>query len=88
MIAVAFDFAGGRIDVAGTFLVGFLLLTMACVVVPLFFNQSADPSLYVDEHWGNGAIDDDEWGLDVAAARRSTQVRLRALAVASRRDPD
>jgi hypothetical protein len=61
MVAVAFDFAGGRVDVAGTFLIGFLLLTMACVVVPLFFNQSADPSLYVDEHWGNGAIDDDEW---------------------------
>ena len=88
MVAVAFDFAGGRVDVAGTFLVGFLLLTLLCVVVPLLFNQSADPSLYVDEHWGNGSIDDDDWGMDVAAARRATQVRLRALAVASTRDLD
>jgi hypothetical protein len=81
MLAVAVDFAGSGVDVSATFLAEFFGFCVLLVAVALYFNLSVNHTgSYVDEHWGDGSIDDDDWGLALADARRSTSRALKELA--------
>jgi hypothetical protein len=75
------DFAGSQADVSVTFLVAFAGGIFLMVVLALYFNLSRNHhEWYVDEHWGDASIDDDEWGLAVAEARRAAKRKLADLA--------
>jgi hypothetical protein len=81
VVAVAFDFAGGRVDVAGTWLLFFLFMVLVVPAMTLYFNRSINhDSDWVDERWGDGSIDDDDWGLAVTTARTATNSTLCGLA--------
>ncbi|MCU1451350.1 MAG: hypothetical protein JWP02_3520 [Acidimicrobiales bacterium] len=81
MLAVAVDFAGSGVDVSAAFMVEFFGFCVLLVAMAMFFNRSVNHTgWYVDEHWGDGSIDDDDWGLSIAEARKSTSRALKELA--------
>ena len=55
---------------------GFILFL---VFSGLYFNLRNGHE-YVDEHWGEGDIDDEDWGYSLAAAKAATRRRLAELA--------
>ena len=69
VLAVALEFAGEPVDVSGTWLLGFVGFVLLLVAVPLCFNMTNHGANYIDEYWGDGSIDDDDWGLAIAEAR-------------------
>jgi hypothetical protein len=73
------DFAGSGVDIPAGSLALFFGICVAFVLAALYFNL-ANGHEYVDEHWGDGSIDDDDWGMSLADARRATQRRLAELA--------
>ena len=79
-LGVAMDFGGIGVDVSGWFLAGFFGFCLLLVAIPIYCNRSGTDDDYFDERWGAGSIDDDEWGLSIAAARRRSQRVLRELA--------
>lgn len=81
LLGLVFDFGGTEVSVPGTTLLGFVAFVLVLVALPLYFNRSINhESEYVDDRWGYGSIDDDEWGLVVADARRAVRGRLAELA--------
>jgi hypothetical protein len=80
VVAVVFDFAGGQLEVSIGLLLAFLGLTAFLVVVPFYFNLAVNGRDFIDEHWGDGSIDDDDWGLSIADAKRRVNARLAELA--------
>ena len=61
------------------FLIGFFSFVFFLVFTALYFNLRNGHE-YVDEHWGEGDIDDEEWGYSLAAAKAATRRRLAELA--------
>jgi hypothetical protein len=81
MLAVAVDFGGSGVDVSASFMAAFAGFCLLLVFLAMYFNRSVNHTgWYVDEHWGDGSIDDDDWGLAVADARQSTSRTLKELA--------
>ena len=81
MLAVAVEFAGGGGDVSLTFMLGFFGFCVFLVAMALYFNLTRNHhEYYLDEHWGDASIDDDEWGFALADAKRATQRKLAELA--------
>lgn len=81
VLGLVFDFGGTEVSVSGWFLLGFVAFTLLLVGMAIYFNRSVNhESEYVDERWGYGSIDDDEWGMVVADARRAVRGRLADLA--------
>lgn len=78
-LAVMMDFAGSGVDVPAIQLFAFFGFCLLLVSAGLYFNLKNGHE-YVDEHWGEGDIDDEEWGYSLAEARRTTQRRLAELA--------
>ena len=78
-LALMFDFAGSGVDVPAASLLSFFAICLAIVLGALYFNLG-NGHTYVDEHWGEGDIDDEDWGFSLAEARRATQRRLAELA--------
>ena len=79
-MGVLIDYGGTPAHVSnGTIaFVGFCCLL---VVLAIYFNRSTNhESEYVDERWGYGSINDDDWGLVVAEARLAVRDRLRDMA--------
>ena len=79
-LALLMDFAGSGVEVSAGFLLGFAGLVMLLPLLALYFNLRNHDELFVDEHWGDGSIDDDDWGFALAEARRTTSRKLAALA--------
>jgi hypothetical protein len=80
-LAVQAYFAGGGVDVSGWFVAFFVGFMLLLVGLAFYFNLTPNHrEWYVDEHWGDGSIDDDDWGLAIADARRSTRRALAELA--------
>lgn len=79
VLATTFDFAGSPMNASPLFLIGFLGFMMFLVFAGLYFNLR-NGHTYVDEHWGEGEIDDEEWGYSLAEARAATRRRLAELA--------
>ena len=80
-VAVQLDFAGGGVEVSATFLAAFAGFCFLLVAMALYFNLSGNHhEWYVDEHWGDASIDDDDWGLAIADARRASRRKLSELA--------
>ena len=73
------DFAGSGVDVPAVQLIGFFAFTLFLVFAALYFNLRNGHE-YVDERWGEGDIDDDDWGFSLAEARAATRRRLAELA--------
>jgi len=81
VLAVLIDFAGTDVAVSATFMAAFMGFCLLLVVLALYFNLSGNhDEWYIDEHWGDASIDDDEWGLAIADARRATKRTLAELA--------
>jgi hypothetical protein len=78
-LAVMMDFAGSGVDVPAAQLVLFFAFCLSIVFAALYFNLRNGHE-YVDEHWGEGDIDDEEWGFSLAEARAATRRRLAELA--------
>jgi hypothetical protein len=78
-LALMFDFAGSGVDIPAASLVFFFAICVAIVLCALYFNLSNGHE-FVDEHWGEGDIDDEDWGFSLAEAKRATQRRLAELA--------
>jgi len=78
-LAVAMDFAGSGVDIPAIQLIGFFAFILFLVFAALYFNLRNGHE-YVDEHWGEGDIDDEEWGFSLAEARAATRRRLAELA--------
>jgi hypothetical protein len=80
-LAVLVDFAGTGVDVSASFLAFFAGFCLLLVVLALYFNLSGNhDEWYLDEHWGDASIDDDDWGFSIAEARRATNRKLAELA--------
>ena len=80
-LAMMFDLGGTTVDVPGTTVLAFSAFVLLLVALPLYFNRSVNhESEYVDERWGYGSIDDDEWGMVVAEAKLAVKGRLADLA--------
>jgi len=73
------DFAGSGVDVPASQLIGFFAFILFLVFAALYFNLK-NGHTYVDEHWGEGEIDDDDWGFSLAEAKAKTRRRLAELA--------
>jgi hypothetical protein len=73
------DFAGSGVDVPAGQLILFFAFVLSLVFAALYFNLKNGHD-YVDEHWGEGDIDDDDWGFSLAEAKAKTQRRLAELA--------
>ena len=81
LLAVSFDYAGSTVDVSAALVLEFVGLCILLVAPALYFNRSVNhEGDYIDEHWGDGSIDDDDWGLALADARRATSRQLAELA--------
>jgi hypothetical protein len=81
VLAVTFDFAGSPVEVSGAFLLLFAGLCLLLVLLPSYFNRSVNGEHdYIDQYWGDGSIDDDDWGLAVLEAKRATSRQLAELA--------
>ena len=81
MVAVVFDFAGSQVDIPLSSIVAFAVFTVLLVALPVYFNRSVNhEGDYIDDRWGYGTVDDDEWGLAVADARRVANRYLAHLA--------
>ena len=78
-LAVMMDFAGSGVDVPAIQLFGFFAFILFLVFAALYFNLRNGHE-YVDEHWGEGDIDDEDWGYSLAAAKAATRRRLAELA--------
>jgi hypothetical protein len=79
-VAVVFDFAGGQLEISLASLLAFIGLMAFLLVVPLYFNLAVNHRDFIDEHWGDGSIDDDDWGVSIAEAKRTINRRLAELA--------
>jgi len=79
VVATTFDFAGSPVNASPLYLVGFFAFILFLVFTALYFNLRNGHE-YVDEHWGEGDIDDEEWGYSLAAAKAATRRRLAELA--------
>src|SRR3954447_1039756 len=79
-LALMMDFAGSGVEVSAGFLLSFVGVVMLLPLLALYFNLRNHDELYIDEHWGDGSIDDDEWGLAIGEARRSANRKLAELA--------
>ena len=73
------DFAGSPMNASVLELLGFFAFILFLVFAALYFNLRNGHE-YVDEHWGEGDIDDEEWGYSIAAAKAATRRRLAELA--------
>ena len=73
------DFAGTAVETSAAYLVGFFAFCLFLVLAALYFNLKNGHE-YVDEHWGEGDIDDEEWGYSLAQAKAATRRRLAELA--------
>jgi hypothetical protein len=73
------DFAGSGVDVPASQLILFFAFVLSLVFAALYFNLK-NGHTYVDEHWGEGDIDDEDWGFSLAEAKAKTQRRLAELA--------
>jgi hypothetical protein len=81
VLAVAFEYAGSPVDLPLLWITGFVLFLLLLVAWPVYFNRSVNhEGDYIDERWGYGTVDDDEWGLAVADARRAANRYLVHLA--------
>jgi hypothetical protein len=78
-LAVMIDFAGSGVDVPVSQLVLFFAFCLSLVFAALYFNLKNGHE-YVDEHWGEGDIDDEDWGFSLAEAKLATKRRLTELA--------
>jgi hypothetical protein len=78
-LAVMMDFAGSGVDVPASQLILFFGFVLSLVFAALYFNLKNGHE-YVDEHWGEGDIDDEDWGFSLAEAKRATKRRLAELA--------
>ena len=78
-LAVAMDFAGSGVNIPAIQLAGFFAFLLFMVFAALYFNLRNGHE-YVDEHWGEGDIDDEEWGFSLAEAKAATRRRLSELA--------
>ena len=78
-LAVLMDFAGSAVDVPAVQLIGFFAFCLFLVFAALYFNLRNGHE-YVDEHWGEGDIDDEEWGYSLTEARAASRRRLAELA--------
>ena len=78
-LALVFDFAGSGVDIPAGSLLLFFAICLSIVLGALYFNLG-NGHTYVDEHWGEGDIDDEEWGYSLAAAKAATRRRLAELA--------
>ena len=78
-LALLWDFAGTGVETSGAYVVGFFAFSMFLVFAALYFNLKNGHE-YVDEHWGEGDIDDEEWGYSLAQAKAATRRRLAELA--------
>jgi hypothetical protein len=79
LLATAFDFAGSQVDASPLYLLAFFAFILFLVSAALYFNLRNGHE-YVDEHWGEGDIDDEEWGYSLAEAKAATRRRLAELA--------
>ena len=79
VLAYTFDFAGSPVNASPLYLLGFFGFILFLVFAALYFNLRNGHE-YVDEHWGEGDIDDEEWGYSLAEARAATRRRLAELA--------
>ena len=79
LLGVAMDFAGSGVDIPAIQLVGFFAFMLFLVFSALYFNLKNGHE-FVDEHWGGGDIDDEDWGYSLAAAKAATRRRLAELA--------
>jgi hypothetical protein len=81
VVALTFDYAGSAVDVSGSWLAGFCAFCLMLVTLTVYFNRSTNHDAYfVDEHWGDGSIDDEDWAIAVDGARRTVREQLRELA--------
>ena len=78
-LALVFDFAGSGVDIPAGSLLLFFAICLSIVLGALYFNLG-NGHTYVDEHWGEGDIDDEDWGFSLAEARAATKRRLAELA--------
>jgi hypothetical protein len=78
-LAVAMDFAGSGVDIPAIQLVLFFAFVLFLVFAALYFNLRNGHE-FVDEHWGEGDIDDEDWGYSLAEAKAATRRRLAELA--------
>ena len=78
-LALVFDFAGSGVDIPAGSLLLFFAICLSIVLGALYFNLG-NGHTYVDEHWGEGDIDDEDWGYSLAAAKAATRRRLADLA--------
>ena len=78
-LALVFDFAGSGVDIPAGSLLLFFAICLSIVLGALYFNLG-NGHTYVDEHWGEGDIDDEDWGYSLAAAKAATRRRLAELA--------
>jgi hypothetical protein len=80
LLALAFEYGGTPVDVPASWLLGFCGFCFLLVVMTVYFNRSTNhDAYYVDEHWGDGSIDDDDWALAILDARRAANSKLRDL---------
>ena len=79
LLATALDFAGSQVDASPLYLAGFFAFVLFLVFAALYFNLRNGHE-FVDEHWGEGDIDDEEWGYSIAEAKAATRRRLAELA--------
>jgi hypothetical protein len=81
LLALTFDFAGSLVDVSTASHLTFVGLCLLLVVAPVYFNRSVDGEQnYIDQYWGDGTIDDDDWGVAIGEARKATARHLAELA--------
>ncbi|MBV9410238.1 MAG: hypothetical protein JO148_01470 [Acidimicrobiia bacterium] len=73
------DFAGSGVDVPASQIILFFAFVLFLVFAALYFNLK-NGHTYVDEHWGAGDIDDEDWGFSLAEAKAATRRRLAELA--------
>jgi hypothetical protein len=73
------DFGGSQMGASPLFLIGFFAFILFLVFAALYFNLRNGHE-YVDEHWGEGDINDEDWGYSLAAAKAATRARLAELA--------
>ena len=79
LLAVAMDFAGSGVDIPAIQLVGFFAFMLFLVFSALYFNLKNGHE-FVDERWGEGDIDDEDWGYSLAEAKAATRRRIADLA--------
>ena len=78
-MSLAMDFAGSPMNASPAFLVGFFAFLIFLVFTAMY-SSLKNGHEYVDEHWGEGDIDDEDWGFSLAEARAATRRRLAELA--------